>query len=35
DVWEHAYYIDKLNRRPAYLESFWLIVDWEKVVERL
>ncbi|MFA7081794.1 MAG: superoxide dismutase [Bacteroidales bacterium] len=34
DVWEHAYYIDKQNSRPSYLESFWQIVDWKKVEER-
>ena len=35
DVWEHAYYIDKRNRRPAYIEDFWKLVDWEKIGKRL
>jgi superoxide dismutase, Fe-Mn family len=35
DVWEHAYYIDKRNRRPAYIDDFWKIVDWETIGKRL
>jgi superoxide dismutase, Fe-Mn family len=34
DVWEHAYYIDKKNLRPAYIEDFWKIVDWKLISER-
>ena len=35
DVWEHAYYIDYRNRRAAYLEAIWNLIDWEKVSSRL
>ena len=31
DVWEHAYYIDHRNARPAYLDAFWQLVNWEFV----
>ena len=34
DVWEHAYYIDKKNMRPKYIEDFWKIVDWKIISEQ-
>lgn len=34
DVWEHAYYLDKQNARPKYVEDFWKILDWKVVAER-
>ncbi|WP_414897604.1 superoxide dismutase [Rhodovulum sp. YEN HP10] len=36
DVWEHSYYIDFRNKRPAYLTNFLeKLVNWENVAERL
>ena len=35
DVWEHAYYIDKRNARPAYLESWWNLVNWDFVATQM
>jgi Fe-Mn family superoxide dismutase len=36
DVWEHSYYIDFRNKRPAYLANFLdNLVNWENVAERL
>jgi Fe-Mn family superoxide dismutase len=36
DVWEHSYYIDYRNKRPAYLTNFLNnLVNWEDVASRL
>jgi Fe-Mn family superoxide dismutase len=35
DVWEHAYYLDYKNDRAKFVESFWNIVNWTEVNDRL
>lgn len=34
DVWEHAYYVDYRNRRPAHLAELWKIIDWDVIANR-
>lgn len=35
DVWEHAYYLDWMNKRTAHVDALWELIDWDVIAERL
>ena len=34
DVWEHAYYLQYMNRRADFVKEIWNIINWEEVEKR-
>ncbi len=35
DLWEHAYYLENRNRKKKWIDTFWEIINWEEVENRI
>ncbi len=35
DAWEHAFYLQYLNDKAAWVDAFWAVVDWSATAGRL
>ncbi|KAF2140935.1 uncharacterized protein K452DRAFT_229478 [Aplosporella prunicola CBS 121167] len=34
DMWEHAYYLQYLNGKAAYVDNIWKVINWQTAEER-
>ncbi|KAB5576095.1 Manganese/iron superoxide dismutase [Coniochaeta sp. 2T2.1] len=34
DMWEHAYYLQYLNGKAAYVDNIWNVINWKVAEQR-